>query len=117
MGKRSVRVFLALVFALLLPGSPAWAGDGAPVSMEVSTVYGDMGKFGSHIPLVITFYGQSETPFNGTVNVKTLESTPDNSDEVYQYSFPVSVKLAETGEERWIPVLFPLMCPGTWEGC
>lgn len=70
MGKRSVRVFLALVFALLLPGSPAWAGDGAPVSMEVSTVYGDMGKFGSHIPLVITFYGQSETPFNGTVNVR-----------------------------------------------
>lgn len=105
MGKRSVRVFLALVFALLLPGSPAWAGDGAPVSMEVSTVYGDMGKFGSHIPLVITFYGQSETPFNGTVNVKTLESTPDNSDEVYQYSFPVSVKLAETEKkEIYIPL-------------
>lgn len=105
MGKRSVRVFLALVFALLLPGSPAWAGDGAPVSMEISTVYGDMGKFGSHIPLVITFYGQSETPFNGTVNVKTLESTPDNSDEVYQYSFPVSVKLAETEKkEIYIPL-------------
>ena len=105
MGKRSVRVLLALVFALLLPGSPAWAGDGAPVSMEVSAVYGDMGKFGSHIPLVVTLYGQSEAPFNGTVSVKTLESGSDGGDEVYQYSFPVSVKLAETeNKEIYVPL-------------
>ena len=45
--------------------------------------------------------------FNGTVNVKTLESTPDNSDEVYQYSFPVSVKLAETEKkEIYSPVSY-----------
>lgn len=105
MGKRSVRVLLALVFALLLPGSPAWAGDGAPVSMEVSAVYGDMGKFGSHIPLVVTLYGQSEAPFNGTVSVKTLESGSDGGDEVYQYSFPVSVKLAEMeNKEIYVPL-------------
>ena len=50
--------------------------------------------------MLLLFTASRRRAFNGTVSVKTLESTPDNSDEVYQYSFPVSVKLAETEKKR-----------------
>lgn len=107
MGKKMRAAVCLLFFCLLLGGisSPAAENDGPPVSMEVSSIYGGVGKMGNHIPLTIRLYGQSSEPFTGTVAVKTLENGTDSSEEVFEYGYSVSVSTAETKKlEIYVPL-------------
>lgn len=95
------RISLAAVLGLLsifLTAGRCLAADSAsmPVAMEVSCVYGDEGKLGSHVPLNVSLYGQSAVPFSGMVSVSTLESRDDGGLEVCRYEYPVTVSTAET---------------------
>lgn len=97
MKKTMVRQLCCFFFILLLFCVPARAAEEgvSPVSMEVSAVFGGVGRMGCHVPLVVSLYGQSEAPFTGTVNVRTLENGPDGDGEIYEYSYPVTVGTAE----------------------
>lgn len=107
MRKKMCTAVCLLLFGLLFGGisSPAAEDDGPPVSMEVSSIYGGVGKMGEHIPLTIRLYGQSTEPFTGTVAVKALENGMDNSGEVFEYGYSVSVNTAETKKmEVYVPL-------------
>lgn len=93
-------LLLLLIFLCSCIISQAAEESAPPVSMEVSSIYGDMGKMGNHVPLVISLYGQSEVPFSGKLNVRTLENGSDESEEIYEYSYPVTVNMAETKKKE-----------------
>lgn len=46
----------------------------APVALDITAVYGKTARLGSFVPLKIRLYGQSESAFQGTLTVSTLES-------------------------------------------
>jgi len=107
MRKRWGAALVLLAAALLGSSFLAFADEteGPGVSMEVSAVYGDAGKLGCHIPLNIKLYGQSEEPFSGSVRVRTMENGSDVSEEIYEYSYPVTVTMAETKDlEIYVPL-------------
>ncbi|MCI8454512.1 MAG: hypothetical protein HFE84_07850 [Lachnospiraceae bacterium] len=102
----SLAAVLGLLF-ILLAGRRCLAADPAaiPVTMEVSSVYGNVGKLGSHVPLNVSLYGQSAAPFSGILSVSTLESRDDGGFEVCRYEYPVAVSTAETKKLRlYVPL-------------
>lgn len=107
MGKRSSTVILSLIAFLFCFGSTARADDmkKPDVAMEVSSVYGQEAKIGSHIPLTVSIYDQSEAAFSGHVVIRTLENGSDDNSEIYEYRYPVSANTAET---KKITVYVPL---------
>lgn len=74
------------------------ASENVPVSLDITAVYGKTAKLGSEVPLKIRLYGQSETPFHGTLVVSSLESDNDSGAEMYEYSFPADAAPSETKE-------------------
>ena len=102
MEKRMYAVIFSLFLALFSCGlvSPGYASsnDGPPVAMEVSSIYGGIGKMGVHVPVTVSLYGQSAKPFEGTVLVRTLENGAEEGEEIYEYQYPVHVSVAETKE-------------------
>lgn len=107
MKKRACTILLVLLLSAVCFGFPcaAAAKDGAPVSMEVSSIYGDMGKMGVHIPVTVILYGQATEPFEGTVTVCTMENRADEGERIYKYRYPVKVNMAET---RKLKLYIPL---------
>lgn len=107
MRKRKCAVILSLLLAFFCCGlmSYAAAEDGSPVFMEVSSVYGEIGKMGVHVPLSVSFYGQTEEPFTGAVKVRTLENEAEEGEEIYEYVYPVKIGIAET---KKIKIYVPL---------
>lgn len=102
MRRRKGTAFVLLVLLLTCGVFAAYGGEGdahvSPVSMEISSVYGDIGRLGVHVPVSVKLYGQSEAVFSGTVSVSTLENDSDNKDELFRYVYPVKVDTAETKE-------------------
>ncbi len=107
MRKRNYAVIVSLILTLIccsLTGFAA-AKDGPPVSMEVSSIYGEIGKMGVHVPISVSLYGQSEKTFTGTLAVQTLENGAEEGEEIYEYQYPVEVATAETKElEIYVPL-------------
>ena len=110
-------LFGCMAAVLVTAGSfPAFAGDSelygvsldqeeqakAPVALDITAVYGKTARLGSFVPLKIRLYGQSESAFQGTLTVSTLESdNDDGTAEPYEYSW-YRVEVATGGdEERW----------------
>ncbi len=105
---------------LVTAGSfPAFAGDSelygvsldqeeqakAPVALDITAVYGKTARLGSFVPLKIRLYGQSESAFQGTLTVSTLESDNNGTAEPYEYSWSVEVSPAETKNmELYVPL-------------
>ena len=107
MKKRVCIILLVLLFSVIGTGFPSAAASngGEPVAMKVSSVYGDMGKMGVHIPLTVSLYGQAAEPFEGTVTVCTLENRADEGERIYEYRYPVKVNMAETEKLKlYIPL-------------
>ena len=98
-------LFLTLFSCCLISFSYASAKDGPPVSMEVSSIYDEIGKMGVHVPINVSLYGQSAETFEGTILVRTLENRAEEGKEVYEYQYPVQVNTAETKElQIYIPL-------------
>lgn len=98
MSKRNYAVILSLIltlFSCCLTGFAA-ANDGPPVNMEVSSIYGEIGKMGDHVPISVTLYGQSSGVFEGTLVAQTLENAAETGEEVYEYQYPVTIGVGET---------------------
>lgn len=98
MRKRNYAVIFSLILTLIccsLTGFAA-AKDGPPVSMEVSSIYGDLGKMGVHVPISVSLYGQSSEAFDGVLAIQTLENATEEGEEIYEYQYPVEVATAET---------------------
>ncbi len=98
MKKRNYAVICALIltlFSCCLVGFAA-AEDGPPVSMEVSSIYGEIGKKGVHVPISVTLYCQKPAGFEGTLAVQTLENGAEQGEEVYEYQYPVTLAVGET---------------------
>lgn len=107
MRKKCGAAVLALCLGLLCFCMVSQAAEDSvpPVSMEVYSIYGDMGKLGNHVPLVVSLYGQSEVPFAGRLSIRTLENGSDEDEEIYEYSYPVTVNMAETKrQEIYVPL-------------
>ena len=109
MGKRKYAVILSLFLVLVSCSFLSYgldsANSGPPVSMEVSSIFGEIGKMGVHVPVSVRLYGQSASPFVGTVKVSTLETGAGSEEEIYEYLYPVQVNTAETKElEIYIPL-------------
>lgn len=98
---------------------PAFAGDSelygvsldqeeqakAPVALDITAAYGKTARLGSFVPLKIRLYGQSESAFQGTLTVSTLESVNNGTAEPYEYSWSVEVSPAETKNmELYVPL-------------
>lgn len=98
---------------------PAFAGDSelygvsldqeeqakALVALDITAVYGKTARLGSFVPLKIRLYGQSESAFQGTLTVSTLESVNNGTAEPYEYSWSVEVSPAETKNmELYVPL-------------
>ena len=97
-------LFLTLFSCCLISFSYASAKDGPPVSMEVSSIYDEIGKMGVHVPINVSLYGQSAETFEGTILVRTLENRAEEGKEVYEYQYPVQVNTVETKElQIYIP--------------
>lgn len=107
MKRKVCTILLTLLFLAGCFGFPAAAAakESAPVSMKVSSIYGDMGKMGLHVPLMVSLYGQSPEPFEGTVTVCTLENRGDDGEMAYEYRYPVKVGMTET---RTLKLYIPL---------
>ena len=104
MSKRNYAVIFSLILMLFCCGFAA-SKDGPPVNMEVSSIYGEIGKVGAHVPVSVTLYGQSSGAFNGTVVVQTLENASEEGQEVYEYQYPVEIGLGETKEMKlYVPL-------------
>lgn len=97
-GKRKWIMILAAVLTLAAFGLSCLGADGTTSSayMEVASVYGEAGRLGSHIPLNVKIYNQSDAPLNGYVCVTTLESKRERESEVYEYEYPVEAASGET---------------------
>ncbi len=100
---------IALLMMILCCGFVSFAGesaaDGPPVHMEVSSIYGNIGKVGVHVPLSVRLYGQSGAGFEGYLAVRTLETESDEGEEIYEYRYPVTVDMAETKDvELYVPL-------------
>ena len=109
MGKRKYAVILSLFLVLVSCSFLSYgldsANSGPPVSMEVSSIFGETGKMGVHVPVSVRLYGQAAFPFVGTVKVSTLETGAGSEEEIYEYLYPVQVNTAETKElEIYIPL-------------
>ena len=106
MGKRSLVLWLTAIFVLFGGVLTSLAEEKVlPVRVEVSAAFGNMGKIGSHVPLQAKLYGQSESPFTGTLRVSTLENGNDGKEEGYEYSWEVTVRPAETKTlELYVPL-------------
>ena len=104
MSKRNYAVIFSLILMLFCCGFAA-SNDGPPVNMEVSSIYGEIGKMGSHVPVSVTLYGQDTAAFHGTLAVQTLENASETGQEVYEYQYPVEIGLGETKD---INVYIPL---------
>ncbi len=107
MSKRNYAVIFSLILTLFccsLTGFAA-AKDGPPVSMEVSSIYGEIGKMGVHVPISVSLYGQSSETFNGILSIQTLENGTEEGEEIYEYQYPVEIAPAETKElELYVPL-------------
>ena len=107
MSKRNYAVILSLILTLFcctLNGFAA-AKDGPPVSMEVSSIYGEIGKMGVHVPISVSLYGQSSESFSGVLAIQTLENGTGEDEEIYEYQYPVEVSTAETKTlELYVPI-------------
>ena len=107
MRKRYYAVIFSLILTLFcccLTGFAA-ADDGPPVTMEVSSIYGDVGKMGVHVPITVKLYGQSSAVFEGTLAIQTLENAAEQGTEVFEYLYPVTVATGETKElEVYVPL-------------
>lgn len=97
-GKRKWILILAAVLTLAAFGLSAAAAESGShaVDMEVSSIYGTVGRLGSHIPVNVRLYNQIDTPFTGTVCFTTLESKKERESEVYEYVYPVEISSGET---------------------
>ncbi len=107
MRKRNFAVILSLILTLFCCGLTGFAAakDGPPVSMEVSSIYGDTGKMGVHVPLSVSLYCHSTEHFTGTLAVQTLENRAEEGEEIYEYQYPVEVSTAETERmEIYVPI-------------
>ncbi len=79
--------------------------NSVPVAVDITAVYGRNAKLGSFVPIKVSLYGQTETPFSGTLSVYTLESDNDEGTEAYEYSYPVEVGPAESKTmEFYVPL-------------
>ncbi len=98
MGKKSRAVLLMLFVFLFCFYTEALAAEESTqnVSMEVSAVYGQDGRTGIHIPLTISVYDPSPAVFSGKIKLRTLENSSEDSSEIYEYTYPVTVQPAET---------------------
>lgn len=107
MSKRNYAVIFSLILTLFccsLTGFAA-AKDGPPVSMEVSSIYGKVGKMGVHVPISVSLYGQSSGAFSGILAVQTLENGTEEGEEIYEYQYPVEIATAETKVlELYVPL-------------
>lgn len=107
MKKRNYAVIFSLILTLIcccLTGFAA-SDDGPPVMMEVSSIYGEIGKMGTHVPVSVTLYGQSTSTFEGMLVVQTLENASEEGEEVYEYQYPVVIG---TGETKMMDLYVPL---------
>lgn len=107
MKKRNYAVICALIltlFSCCLVGFAA-AEDGPPVSMEVSSIYGEIGKMGVYVPISAILYCQSPAGFEGTLAVQTLENAAEQGEEIYEYQYPV---ILEVGETKRMDIYVPL---------
>lgn len=102
---------LAALFLILFPSAPVMAGNAAseddipPVIMEVTPLYGEKAKAGSHVPVTVRLYGQESRAFAGTLVVSTMESRGEGEAEQYDYEFPVVLNAGETViKELYIPL-------------
>ncbi|MBQ7797212.1 MAG: hypothetical protein IJ374_11735 [Lachnospiraceae bacterium] len=104
MRKRIYAVLVSLLLTLFCCGFAA-SNDGPPVAMEVSSILGEMGKMGAHIPVSVSLYGQNTETFEGTLVVRTLENAAEEGAEVYEYQHPVEIGCGETELlELYIPL-------------
>lgn len=107
MSKRKYAVIVSLLLTIFCCGlmSYAAADDGPPVFMEVSSIYGEIGKMGAHVPLSVRLYGQTEEAFTGEVTVRTLENEAEEGEGIYEYVYPVEISVAETKEMKlYVPL-------------
>ena len=107
MSKRNYAVILSLIFTLFCCIMSGFAADknGPPVSMEVSSIYGEAGKMGVHVPISVSLYGQSSETFSGIVAIQVLENGAGEEEEIYEYQYPVEVASAETKTlDLYVPI-------------
>ncbi len=98
MSRKNYAVIISLILTLLccsLTGLAA-AKEGPPVTMEVSFIYGEIGKMGVHVPISVSLYDYTEKPFSGTLAVQTMENASEEGTEIYEYQYPVSLDPTET---------------------
>ena len=107
MSKRTYTVIISLILMLICCSFSGFAAtkEGPPVTMEVSSIYGRIGKMGAHVPVSVTLYGQSLTAFEGELVVQTLENAAETGVEMYEYVYPVFV---ESGTTETMEVYVPL---------
>ena len=107
MSKRKYAVICSLILTLICCSFSGFAAskEGPPVTMEVSSIYGKIGKMGAHVPVSVTLYGQSVTAFEGELVVQTLENAAESGTEIYEYVYPVSVASGVTEKmEVYVPL-------------
>lgn len=65
---------------------------------------GRTARLGSFVPLKIRLYGQSESAFQGTLTVSTLESDNNGTAEPYEYSWSVEFACGDKELELYVPL-------------
>ncbi|MBE5970913.1 MAG: hypothetical protein E7246_00125 [Lachnoclostridium sp.] len=107
MSKRNYAVIFSLILTLFCCSLTGYAAakNGPPVSMEVSSIYGEIGKMGVHVPVSVSLYNQESEPFEGILAVQTLENGTEEGKEVYEYQYLVEIAVAETKQmELYVPL-------------
>ena len=97
--KKRIMCLLLAVLWILAFGIVSYGDTGAAddIYMEVTPVYGNVGRIGSHVPVTVELYCQSPAPFEGTISFCTLESTEQQQEsEVFEYRYSVSAAPGET---------------------
>lgn len=74
------------------PVNAAYGYKNSPVAMEASYGYDNMAKGGRYLPVYVTLTSKQETPFSGSVMIRSMESDYD----IYEYEYPVTLKGEET---------------------
>ncbi len=107
MSRKRFAVMISLILTLFccsLTGFAA-AKEGPPVTMEVSFVYGEMGKMGVHVPVSVRLFDHREKAFSGTLAIQTLENAAEHGSEIYEYQYPVELLPAESKDfELYVPL-------------
>ncbi len=100
--KRILPFWILLSFFTIFAADTASAAVKGEVSMEAVPVYGDAGKEGSHVPIVINVCGDG---FAGYAAVDAYENGNNGASLIYRYEYPVRTdENGDFGIEVYVPL-------------